>query len=64
LELKEILGTGAYGVVYSALDHCTGIWYAVKAFEQNEPKWRALRSQTEGVPIKGDSAPLRGFSTS
>ena len=34
LELKEILGTGAYGVVYSAYDHCTGIWYAVKALSK------------------------------
>jgi hypothetical protein len=28
------LRTGAYGVVYSAINHCTGIWYAVKALSK------------------------------
>ena len=48
LELKEILGTGAYGVVYSALDHCTGIWYAVKALSKTNQNGEPLdRRQKE-----------------
>lgn len=34
LQLKSILGTGAYGVVYSAVDLYTGNWYAVKALSK------------------------------
>lgn len=37
LQLQSILGTGAYGVVYSALDRFTNEWYAVKALS----KWNA-----------------------
>jgi serine/threonine protein kinase len=48
LELKEILGTGAYGVVYSAIDHCTGIWYAVKALSKTNQNGEPLdRRQKE-----------------
>lgn len=32
--MREILGTGAYGVVYSAYDHYTSAWYAVKALSK------------------------------
>ncbi|RDW94392.1 hypothetical protein BP5796_00155 [Coleophoma crateriformis] len=34
LELRRILGTGAYGVVYQAFDHATSTWYAVKALSK------------------------------
>lgn len=34
LELRRILGTGAYGVVYQAFDHSTSTWYAVKALSK------------------------------
>jgi hypothetical protein len=34
LELKTILKTGAYGVVYSAFDHLTQTWYAVKTLSK------------------------------
>ncbi|KAL3427865.1 Ran1-like protein kinase [Phlyctema vagabunda] len=34
LELRRILGTGAYGVVYQAYDHSTSTWYAVKALSK------------------------------
>lgn len=48
LELRGILGTGAYGVVYSALDHSTGIWYAVKALSKTNPNGEPLdRRQQE-----------------
>jgi serine/threonine protein kinase len=42
LKLYEVLGTGAYGVVYSAYDIVTGIQYAVKALS----KYNA-----DGVPL-------------
>jgi len=48
LELKGILGTGAYGVVYSALDHYTRTWYAVKALSKTNANGSALdRRQRE-----------------
>lgn len=48
LELKGILGTGAYGVVYSALDHYTGTWYAVKALSKTNANGEPLdRRQQE-----------------
>lgn len=37
LHLTEILGTGAYGVVYSAYDIDTGIRYAVKCLSKYNP---------------------------
>jgi serine/threonine protein kinase len=42
LQLKGILGTGAYGVVYSAFDHSTHVWYAVKALS---------KTNTNGEPL-------------
>lgn len=42
LQLKSILGTGAYGVVYSAVDHYTGNWYAVKALSKTTPNGQPL----------------------
>ncbi|EKD13243.1 uncharacterized protein L3040_003044 [Drepanopeziza brunnea f. sp. 'multigermtubi'] len=48
LELKGILGTGAYGVVYSAIDHSTQTWYAVKALSKFNPNGEPLdRRQRE-----------------
>lgn len=48
LQLRGILGTGAYGVVYSALDHATGIWYAVKALSKTNQNGEPLdRRQQE-----------------
>ncbi|KAK0114980.1 hypothetical protein ONS96_013454 [Cadophora gregata f. sp. sojae] len=48
LELKGILGTGAYGVVYSAIDHLTQIWYAVKALSKTNANGEPLdRRQRE-----------------
>jgi serine/threonine protein kinase len=42
LELQGILGTGAYGVVYSALDLFTNIWYAVKALSKTNANGTVL----------------------
>jgi serine/threonine protein kinase len=42
LELKTILGTGAYGVVYSAFDHLTQTWYAVKALSKTNANGEPL----------------------
>jgi len=48
LELKGILGTGAYGVVYSAIDHYTQTWYAVKALSKTNSNGEPLdRRQRE-----------------
>jgi serine/threonine protein kinase len=48
LELKGILGTGAYGVVYSAIDHLTHTWYAVKALSKTTANGEPLdRRQRE-----------------
>lgn len=48
LQLKGILGTGAYGVVYSAIDHYTQTWYAVKALSKTNPNGEPLdRRQRE-----------------
>jgi len=48
LELKGILGTGAYGVVYSAIDHVTNTWYAVKALSKTNANGEPLdRRQRE-----------------
>jgi serine/threonine protein kinase len=48
LELRGILGTGAYGVVYSALDHLTKTWYAVKALSKTNANGEPLdRRQRE-----------------
>jgi len=48
LQLKGILGTGAYGVVYSAFDHCTHSWYAVKALSKTNANGEPLdRRQRE-----------------
>jgi serine/threonine protein kinase len=48
LELVGILGTGAYGVVYSAVDHATGICYAVKALSKTNANGEPLdRRQRE-----------------
>ncbi|PBP24527.1 Ran1-like protein kinase [Diplocarpon rosae] len=48
LELKGILGTGAYGVVYSAIDHLTQTWYAVKALSKTNSHGEPLdRRQRE-----------------
>lgn len=42
LQLKTILGTGAYGVVYSAFDYSTLTWYAVKALNKYNPNGEPL----------------------
>jgi len=42
LELQGILGTGAYGIVYSALDLFTNIWYAVKALSKTNANGTVL----------------------
>lgn len=42
LQLKTILGTGAYGVVYSAFDYSTYTWYAVKALNKYNPNGEPL----------------------
>ncbi|TVY25066.1 Negative regulator of sexual conjugation and meiosis [Lachnellula hyalina] len=42
LQLKTILGTGAYGVVYSAFDYNTLTWYAVKALNKYNPNGEPL----------------------
>ena len=48
LELTGILGTGAYGVVYSAIDHFTQTWYAVKALSKTNANGEPLdRRQRE-----------------
>ncbi|CAG8982791.1 hypothetical protein HYALB_00001072 [Hymenoscyphus albidus] len=48
LELHSILGTGAYGVVYSAFDHSSHSWYAVKALSKTNPNGEPLdRRQRE-----------------
>ena len=49
LKLKEIWGAGAYGVAYSACDHYTRIWYAVKVLNANgEPLDRRQREFQSG----------------
>jgi serine/threonine protein kinase len=46
--LKGILGTGAYGVVYSAFDNFTQTWYAVKALSKTNANGEPLdRRQRE-----------------
>ncbi|KAH6678214.1 putative negative regulator of sexual conjugation and meiosis [Halenospora varia] len=48
LQLKGILGTGAYGVVYSAFDYSSYAWYAVKALSKFNPNGEPLdRRQRE-----------------
>lgn len=48
LQLKGILGTGAYGVVYSAFDYSSYTWYAVKALSKFNPNGEPLdRRQRE-----------------
>jgi serine/threonine protein kinase len=48
LQLKGILGTGAYGVVYSAFDQFTQTWYAVKALSKTNANGEPLdRRQRE-----------------
>ncbi|KAL2066934.1 hypothetical protein VTL71DRAFT_1358 [Oculimacula yallundae] len=42
LQLRGILGTGAYGVVYSAYDDQTQTWYAVKALSKFNPNGEPL----------------------
>ena len=42
LQLKGILGTGAYGVVYSAFDLYTQTWYAVKALSKTNANGHPL----------------------
>ncbi|PQE17063.1 Ran1 kinase protein [Rutstroemia sp. NJR-2017a BBW] len=45
LKLVGILGTGAYGVVYSALDTKTFRWYAVKALSKTSANGRPLEQK-------------------
>ena len=48
LQLRSILGTGAYGVVYSAFDYSSNTWYAVKALSKTNPNGEPLdRRQRE-----------------
>ena len=48
LQLRGILGTGAYGVVYSAFDSAANSWYAVKALSKTNANGEPLdRRQRE-----------------
>lgn len=48
LQLRDILGTGAYGVVYSAFDYSSNTWYAVKSLSKTNPNGEPLdRRQRE-----------------
>jgi serine/threonine protein kinase len=48
LQLTGVLGTGAYGVVYSAFDEFTKTWYAVKALSKTNANGEPLdRRQRE-----------------
>jgi len=48
LQLRSILGTGAYGVVYSAYDTAADTWYAVKALSKTNANGEPLdRRQRE-----------------
>jgi tRNA A-37 threonylcarbamoyl transferase component Bud32 len=48
LQLTGILGTGAYAVAYSAIDHYTQTWYAVKAMSKRNANGEPLdRRQRE-----------------
>jgi serine/threonine protein kinase len=50
LHLTEILGTGAYGVVYSAYDIDTGIRYAVKCLSKYNPDGTPLERRQALYP--------------
>ncbi|KAJ5683858.1 uncharacterized protein N7477_000203 [Penicillium maclennaniae] len=51
LELTGILGVGAYGVVYTAVDIHTNIRYAVKALNKNGLDPRQLRYQQREIRL-------------
>ncbi|KAF9889962.1 hypothetical protein FE257_006836 [Aspergillus nanangensis] len=51
LELTRILGVGAYGVVYTAVDIHTNVMYAVKALNKNGLDLRQLKFQQREIKL-------------
>ena len=56
LELTGILGVGAYGVVYTAFDHPTGVPYAVKALNKVGLDSRQRRFQQREIQLHHEAS--------